>query len=680
MATFAHRILVGTLALVAGGVASAQVAVPHELVLSTFRNSGFTPVSGSLDGTQTWLKRSNSAFQGTPATIDGGGNVAFSATLTAGVGGVVGGPFDSGVGKNQLTFWYGSPGSLSLQARYGDPTLDNANCGGPGAVFTNRYSQNVWMSPNGYMMIGGYEIAGGTTTAADRNVIWTGQAGAFHNLARGNDVYLNVGNSQQKANVTSASGSMVKLNNFGQTPLLGQTVLGVGDTTATSGENDSFLGVATTGSDAIAGLNGRVTKVVRKGDDLVGGGSKWFGLYDPCLNHSGALFSVYNMTTGANGAAGPGGVTGNDDFVLMYSTPSGSAYTNTVVGREGGPTGVGAIEYATAPTTAGPLGGSQSPFVPTGQQFLNNGGRAIWAANLKNGVGGVTSANNAAIMTYKNGVTSIVARKGDVMFGIAPLALAIQSGSALNNVTLSNGNQVAWIGKFVVDGVNIFFTNDEFLAVSTIDASGAVAHKLIAREGDQIPGMAAGVHWSQPLAVRGTSVFGNIAINAAGMVMFNSRIDGPGITRDDAATTLGDDWAAWLYTPASCGNIRALARRGDRFDDNRELVNFYYSTQPNAEGSTNGLNDENWLSFNVDDNVNEGAIYRVHVCAADLTGSVEGVPDAAVDINDLLYFLSAFEQGSCAADLDNGSGTGFPDAAVDINDLLFFLIKFEAGC
>ncbi len=69
------------------------------------------------------------------------------------------------------------------------------------------------------------------------------------------------------------------------------------------------------------------------------------------------------------------------------------------------------------------------------------------------------------------------------------------------------------------------------------------------------------------------------------------------------------------------------------------------------------------------------------LCPADLDdGTASGTPDDGVDINDLLYFLGAFEAGSEAADLDDVTGTGTPDFGVDINDLLFFLIHFEAGC
>lgn len=67
--------------------------------------------------------------------------------------------------------------------------------------------------------------------------------------------------------------------------------------------------------------------------------------------------------------------------------------------------------------------------------------------------------------------------------------------------------------------------------------------------------------------------------------------------------------------------------------------------------------------------------------AADVdNGGGLGIRDGAVDINDLLYFLGAFESGGSRADLDDGSGTGLKDGGVDINDLLFFLSHFEAGC
>lgn len=54
--------------------------------------------------------------------------------------------------------------------------------------------------------------------------------------------------------------------------------------------------------------------------------------------------------------------------------------------------------------------------------------------------------------------------------------------------------------------------------------------------------------------------------------------------------------------------------------------------------------------------------------------------DNAVTINDLLYFLDGFEQGSPTLDMDNGTFTGTRDGAVDVSDLLYFLARFEEGC
>ncbi len=77
----------------------------------------------------------------------------------------------------------------------------------------------------------------------------------------------------------------------------------------------------------------------------------------------------------------------------------------------------------------------------------------------------------------------------------------------------------------------------------------------------------------------------------------------------------------------------------------------------------------------------DAATLTVGPCPSDLDdGSGTGTPDGGVDINDLLYFLAAYEAGDLAADLDDGTGTGTPDGGVDINDLLFFLSHYEAGC
>lgn len=71
---------------------------------------------------------------------------------------------------------------------------------------------------------------------------------------------------------------------------------------------------------------------------------------------------------------------------------------------------------------------------------------------------------------------------------------------------------------------------------------------------------------------------------------------------------------------------------------------------------------------------------QIDVCSGDIAGVVEGAPDGAVGIDDLLWYLKLFERGDIAGDYDNGSGTRTPDDAVDIADLLYFLRLYEQGC
>lgn len=87
------------------------------------------------------------------------------------------------------------------------------------------------------------------------------------------------------------------------------------------------------------------------------------------------------------------------------------------------------------------------------------------------------------------------------------------------------------------------------------------------------------------------------------------------------------------------------------------------------------------VSNDCGDSISIAANVTVFGCAADLDdGSGGGACDGAVTIDDLVFFLGAFEQGSIAGDLDDGSGEGEPDGAVTIEDLVFMLVRFEEGC
>jgi hypothetical protein len=163
------------------------------------------------------------------------------------------------------------------------------------------------------------------------------------------------------------------------------------------------------------------------------------------------------------------------------------------------------------------------------------------------------------------------------------------------------------------------------------------------------------------------------APTALGPYYFELTIPLPSITTTGGFNNIG--WSVALQNFSYAGDFGFQVGTA-----NGQLHGFYTNNASYYNGSA-------WSLFAFSQDPNTGVanyvakISSAQLCFADLDGgSGDGVPDGGVDINDLLYFLGAFERGGPAADLDNGSGTGTRDCGVDINDLLFFLGRFENGC
>jgi probable HAF family extracellular repeat protein len=71
-------------------------------------------------------------------------------------------------------------------------------------------------------------------------------------------------------------------------------------------------------------------------------------------------------------------------------------------------------------------------------------------------------------------------------------------------------------------------------------------------------------------------------------------------------------------------------------------------------------------------------------CPADVGGVPSSygytVRDGAVNVDDLIRFVQAFDSGQPIADVANDQGIPSPDGAVNIADLILYLQRFEAGC
>lgn len=147
----------------------------------------------------------------------------------------------------------------------------------------------------------------------------------------------------------------------------------------------------------------------------------------------------------------------------------------------------------------------------------------------------------------------------------------------------------------------------------------------------------------------------------------------------------GSDVQLWIRGYSSAGTRRGWLFGDYNYDtvidlaDLRLLAQAYYSINSNVYDVLLAI-DTSTLSP-ADKSSAIRTIRSVVPCAADYDdGSGQGIPDAGVTIDDLLYYLIIYAQGSSRADLDDGTGLGIPDGGITIDDLLYFLVRYEEGC
>lgn len=161
----------------------------------------------------------------------------------------------------------------------------------------------------------------------------------------------------------------------------------------------------------------------------------------------------------------------------------------------------------------------------------------------------------------------------------------------------------------------------------------------------------------------------------------------PQITGQPSSTQVLDGATAHLSVVATGGSLSFRWRHGgvDLADDAR----VHGSQTPNLTIDAVRASDAGIYQVLVSGSCGQVSSVQVLLrvlCPADLDddGSFAngGTRDWAVTIEDLLFFLAAFEAGNIAADLDDDGDPllGTPDGGVTIDDLSFFLARFERGC
>lgn len=153
----------------------------------------------------------------------------------------------------------------------------------------------------------------------------------------------------------------------------------------------------------------------------------------------------------------------------------------------------------------------------------------------------------------------------------------------------------------------------------------------------------------------GRDVWYNVNVNAGGRLVV-------------ATSGTNYDARLALYTGAGCASLdtRAVTCSDNAFGsgNNARLTRIVqpqqnYTLRVGGSGTATGTGTLN---------------YAIATCLADFdNGQSTGIPDGAVEISDLIFFLNVFESGRPEGDL-----TG--DDAVTIEDLISMLQHFEAGC
>ncbi len=224
--------------------------------------------------------------------------------------------------------------------------------------------------------------------------------------------------------------------------------------------------------------------------------------------------------------------------------------------------------------------GDQAPGTPDGTTFdrlgwdvgaiLNSAGHVAFVGGLAGP--GVHDANDSGIWSGAVGSLSLVARAGDH----APDTPAEVNFRYLDNPVLNSGGHTAFAASLSGEGVDTS-NDDGFWS----DSSGTLA--LVAREGDQVPGMPEGVVFDrlgdQPL------------LNSADQTVVYSRMK------------LGNQQVgSGIWVVDGAGTLRAVVRSGDQVEvapgDLRTLedVGLLEAFYAGSEGCHTPLSARDWLA------------------------------------------------------------------------------------
>ncbi len=316
-------------------------------------------------------------------------------------------------------------------------------------------------------------------------------------------------------------------------------------------EHNAGLGITASNSTALClgRTNADLRMVVRQGDPAPGLPAGIRIDVAPPLTvpfHSFRISPENEIVTVATGLADP--VTpANTPTTADSAIFSGPAGAMQLLAREGGPV---------APIGGGAVYGDTDAANLTAYA-VNSSGTVVFRNLMQTGIGGVTTANDGIVLVGTPGNLSILLREGSPWPGAGAAGEIVDRANSAGNVYPTTDLRMNEAGQVVHD---VHFVVPSGSATSTAnDRAIAIWHlgvdTIVAREGDQAPGMPAGAVFTDASALSGFAGLMATGINNSGTVLFRTKFPtGPG------GVTANDDTAFFLGTP---GALSLALREGD---------------------------------------------------------------------------------------------------------------------
>jgi len=223
--------------------------------------------------------------------------------------------------------------------------------------------------------------------------------------------------------------------------------------------------------------------------------------------------------------------------------------------------------------------------VNSNQDFLlNANGKTVFRNTLVTGTGGVTSSNDAIVMQGTLGNLQVLAREGDQWTGVGAAGeiidrFATNGNSVIISMNLNEAGHVLHDIHFVVGSGSATSTaNDRAVVIWN-----GTADQIVAREGDQAPGLPAGALFTDVSAFSSFASIQQNGFNKSSQFVLTATPVGGGLTpADDNCLFMGS-----LTTP-----LTLILREGDPAPASMGPGVFFGTVN-----STVQLNDAGQLAF-----------------------------------------------------------------------------------